>query len=601
MNDQANGNNRKERTIQFQIFKGYFLLTGILCLLVVLSVFFLKITENSYQRITSFQNQQYSAQQVVTAHYQWLEQLSDSITTGASFQGSLDPTSCALGRWISGAEADMARYPEIKAALENIVQPHQEIHLQAQELIELSRTDRDAAYERYSSEFKPKVEAIGQGLTAISAAYQDLADEIQRATNRTDLISNVLLVLIGVCSVFFCLNIGRRVSKRISTPILTVAEWSEAFATGVENLRMEEVDLQGEDTAVEIRRMMEAFQALANSIRDNVRVIQKVASGDLTAYVDIRSQGDSLGRNLYHLVQSNDFMFANLLSVADSVAQSAGGIADASQSLANSSTAQANAVELLSGTMDQANDLAQKNAENALHAEHVIGEMRADVATGQEKMDALLRSVQAIQEASGKISSVLKAIDDIAFQTNILALNAAVEAARAGEAGKGFAVVADEVRNLALKSSEAAKRSRGFIEDTIRKADEGSDISREASETFHIIVGQASQVSEVIEGIQDASAKQQAYIGEIHEEIQKISAAVSDNAAFSEQTAASTQEMTTHAEVIRKEMHRFNLRKREKGKPYIPPEKKDDEQFVQVAFENYQKAKQQGGGTMLTE
>lgn len=584
---------KRKNTIQRQITKGYILLSGLLVLLVLLSVTFLNITNKGYRHIMAFQTQQASAQQVISAHYKWLEQLSDSITTGAEFQGSLDPDGCALGQWMNHSQEDLLKYPSIKAESEKIVQPHREIHLEASQLIEMSRYNRDAAYQEYSENFKPKVEQIGQGLTAISEAYQKQVIQIQKQTEAISNLCIFMLFLIGLSSVISSLMIGRKAAKRISTPILTVAKWSEAFSTGVDNLNLDETNMTERYNTTEIIRMVNSFKSLADSIRDNVRVIQKVAEGDLTAYVDIRSQGDSLGKNLYHLVQSNDFMFANLLRIADSVAQSAGYISDASQELAVSSTNQAAAVEKLSGTMNQANQLAEDNAGNANSAKDVIDKMHEQVVTGQDKMNELLSAVKEIHTASEKINSVLKTIDNIAFQTNILALNAAVEAARAGASGKGFAVVADEVRNLALKSSDAAKQSRIYIEDTIKKANEGSRISHEASETFNSIVNQSDQVYEMIDGIYEASGRQQVYISQIYKEIQTISSSVSANAASSQETAAATKEMTSHADIIRQEMKRFNLRKREDGKPYIPPEKEGDEQFIRTAYENYLKVQNQ--------
>ena len=287
------------------------------------------------------------------------------------------------------------------------------------------------------------------------------------------------------------------------------------------------------------------------------------------------------------MVQNNDFMFARRLEIADTVADNANQIADSAQMLAESSTSQAGAVEQLSDTVQNADTLAAGNAENASGVMSLIKGMNHEILEGQDKMEELLEAVQGIERASENISVVMKSINDIAFQTNILALNAAVEAARAGSAGKGFAVVADEVRNLALKSQEAAEQSRALIENTITKAAKGGNISQQASETFQSIVDRIKQIEERIGSIDDASARQQELMRRINEEIGRISSAVTENAATSEHTAASTQQMNAGAAQIKLAMDRFQLRKREPGKPYIPPEKADDKEFIELATRNF--------------
>lgn len=78
----------------------------------------------------------------------------------------------------------------------------------------------------------------------------------------------------------------------------------------------------------------------------------------------------------------------------------------------------------------------------------------------------MLQAMDAIWAASEQMGGIVQSIDNLAFQTNLLALNAAVEAARAGQAGKGFAVIADTVRHLATQSSEEARQTAEFLEQT---------------------------------------------------------------------------------------------------------------------------------------
>ena len=212
--EKQRGKKQQEKTIQRQIFKGYFLFSGIVLFLVVISILMMAEIRREYEEVAAYQDHQEEAQSVIAAHYKWLEQLSESITTGTEFTGSLDPETCALGTWLNGDGAGLMNDPVIAESLNAITGPHEDIHLQASQLTELSLSNKDAAYRRYTYEFKPKIETIGEGLDAISSRLQETADSTKERARNIALITQVLLLLAGMGAVVISLLAGRRISKK---------------------------------------------------------------------------------------------------------------------------------------------------------------------------------------------------------------------------------------------------------------------------------------------------------------------------------------------------------------------------------------------------
>ncbi len=172
----------------------------------------------------------------------------------------------------------------------------------------------------------------------------------------------------------------------------------------------------------------------------------------------------------------------------------------------------------------------------------------AILTENNETMHQMIQAMDHLNDTSAKIRTIIKAIDDISFQTNILALNAAVEAARAGAAGRGFAVVADEVRNLATKSAVAAKDTETLIGASIEAVETGTRYAMAASQNMDEIL-KCSHESEVhVKKITALAEGQQDDVKEITESIRAINELLSTNTEMASESSEMARALSSDVE-----------------------------------------------------
>lgn len=368
------------------------------------------------------------------------------------------------------------------------------------------------------------------------------------------LVAVLATLAVLVVSMLLVLQLARSISR----PVKSVTGRMLALSEGDLHTEVEHVRSRDE-LEVLTDTLDDTVQSVNRYISDIRQVLTQVADGNLRVKPQVDYKGDFalIRASLGTILQSMNETIAGFRSAAVRLAGMAEELKEQSGQLHHASLEQNQSTEELVCEVSNVKERIAKVSEHSGQTRTKTEEIVQCVQEANERMTSLSGAMDNISANAQEITKIAKAIEDIAFQTNILSINASVEAARAGLAGKGFAVVAEEVRQLASRSAEAAKHATEMVGSTRSIIETGVKLTAATAGSLADISNVSDQIGEFTDHLVIAVQGQEEALAIMEEKIGTISSIADRNLQNAEGTEQSSGLLAREAEALSLQVEKF--------------------------------------------
>jgi methyl-accepting chemotaxis protein len=213
--------------------------------------------------------------------------------------------------WANYKKMNLDTYEkEREAKYEQLLVQYRQIRQQAVDMAQAGQSA--AAYALFKTQAERPLEDVNTVRRELSNYNTEQSKKLAVATD--DFFSKATMYMAGIAvlAVFLCFAFGLMVSRMVSRALQQLTDVANKMAVGDVNVKIQK------DSKDETGILAEAFDVMANNIRNAANAAERISAGDLTVNVKVLSDKDILGKSLDQCVTNVKLLVADaeMLSVA---------------------------------------------------------------------------------------------------------------------------------------------------------------------------------------------------------------------------------------------------------------------------------------------